>query len=740
MVPPACGRNPSFLQKYPAILTAGFISGILTVITSTAFAALIFSGPLSGYVSQGVSFILLGAVIIGIGTALTSSYAGTVVHPSEIPPAILALVASIIATAMTSSGTGDAAFINVVAIIIITSLSTGALFLALGFLKAGNLIRFIPYPVIGGFLAGTGLLLMRGAFSFMTGKPFTLMDLFSLLQSDILVKWLPGLLLAVILFSILRWRNHYIVMPAWLLISMGLFYSILLVTDTSLAVARDHGWLMGSFQKVGLAQPLSLSSWAQIDWTIILGQFNRIGTIMIISCIALLLNASGIELVVREEIDLNRELRSTGLVNVLAGLVGGIVGIHSLSLSTLGHRMGVKSRIIGLLSAAVCGLALLFGSTMLSYFPMPVMGGVLVYISLTFLYEWLYASWFKLPRIDCLLILFILVVIGVFGFLEGVAAGLIVAVVIFVVRYSRVSVIKQSFSGTNYYSSVDRPPDDRHLLAEQGESIYILKLQGFIFFGTANNLLEEIRKRARDKTRQSICYILLDFRFVNGVDSSAANSFTKMKQYAETEGFKLIFSHLIPIVTGQFIRGGFDVKEDGHFRTFVDLDRAMEWCENRILIEGQITHDGQRLSLEDQLSDFMPPGTEAGSVMKYLERQEVPEGYYLMRQGDPPQSLYFLESGQVTAQLEGKGKGKAVRLRTMGPGTVVGELGLYLRLLSTASVITDRPSVFYRLSEEALQKLEEDEPLVALAFHRFIVNCLGGRLVHANEALRALMD
>jgi sulfate permease, SulP family len=211
-----------------------------------------------------------------------------------------------------------------------------------------------------------------------------------------------------------------------------------------------------------------------------------------------------------------------------------------------------------------------------------------------------------------------------------------------------------------------------------------------------------------------------------------------MKHYAEAQGFTLIFAHLAAVVMDQFKRRGFDMKEDGHFRTFADLDRGVEWCENRILMDEHVFLDGQRPGLEDQLRDFLPPGTEVESIMKYLERREVPEGYVLIRHGDPPHSLYFLESGQVTAQLDGKGE--TVRLRTMGPGTVVGELGLYLKLPSTATVVTDRPSLFYRLTAESLEKLEKNEPEIASAFHKYIIHCLGERLMHTNQSLRALMD
>jgi len=118
------------------------------------------------------------------------------------------------------------------------------------------------------------------------------------------------------------------------------------------------------------------------------------------------------------------------------------------------------------------------------------MGGVLLFLGLSFLYDWLYKSWSQLPWIDCVLIVLSRGDRYLFGFLEGVGVGLFVALVIFVVRYSRVSVVRHTLSGVNCHSSVDRSPGERHLLAQKGESLYILELHGFIFFGTANNLFE----------------------------------------------------------------------------------------------------------------------------------------------------------------------------------------------------------------------------------------------------------
>ncbi|OPY00449.1 MAG: putative sulfate transporter [Syntrophorhabdus sp. PtaB.Bin047] len=736
----AAGTAPRLAGRYLTVLTAGLISGVLTIAMGCAFSALIFSGPLSGYIATGVKLILFGAFLLGAITAFTSSYAGTVARPHEIPAAVIALMAAAIAAGVPGRVCVEGAFVTVAAAIAVTGCATGIFFLLLGYFKAGNLIRFVPYPVIGGFLAGTGLLLVKGAFGVMTGKALTVANMAYLADPAVFVKWLPGLVFAGVLFLALRWRNHYLIMPVWLALSFVFFYIALPVTGMSLGDARSQGWLIASLEGGGPGAALSLSSLAGIDWGLVASQTGRILTVLILSSLSLLLNASGLELVVREEIDLNRELRATGLSNLVAGLSGSTVGFHSLSLSALGHSMGAKSRLVGLFSAVLCGAVLFFGSSLLSYFPRPIMGGVLLFLGLAFLHEWLYESWLKLPMLDCVLIVVILVVIGMFGFLQGVGVGMLVAIVIFVVKYSHVSVIKHRLSGADFHSNVDRAPDEEQVLSRQGEGMHILKLQGYIFFGTANDLYEEIRRRSNAETLGTLRFAVLDFRLVNGVDSSAVNSFVKMKEQARTRGYRLVFAQVPPDALTSFRRGGLGLDQSDSFRVFGDLDRAVEWCEDEILAAEGMLSDGEVRSLGEELREFFPPAMrDPGRFIDYLERREVPAGFYLIRQGDPPHSLYYLESGRATVDFENE-SGQRVRLRTLRPGTVIGELGLYLRGPSTASVVTETTSVFCRFTSEAMERMERQDPEMAAAFHRFIVRRLGERLIHTNRSLKALLD
>ena len=253
------------------IATAGLISGVLTIAMACAFSALIFAGPLSGYVSTGISLILFGAFVLGTVTALTSSYAGTVARPHEIPAAIVAIIAASIAGRMAAGASDAAVFATVVAAIFVASCATGIFFLVLGYLNLGNLIRFVPYPVIGGFLAGTGLLLVKGAFGVMTDRALTMENMTYLASSGLLAKWLPGLAFALILFFILRWRDHYLVMPVWLTVSCkiafppGLTVSVCNICSVSWGapmrwcVLPGAGWSWGKRIRGGFSRFCSMA-------------------------------------------------------------------------------------------------------------------------------------------------------------------------------------------------------------------------------------------------------------------------------------------------------------------------------------------------------------------------------------------------------------------------------------------------------------------------------------------------
>src|SRR5215469_2377295 len=188
------------------IASAALVTAAFTVIACSSFAALIFTGPLDKFVGQGIWIGLFTALVVGTIVALASSCPGVIAIPQDRVAPILALMAvSMVARMGTASAQEKA--LAVMAAIAVVSLITGSFLFVLGRLKLGNLIRYIPYPVIGGFLAGSGWLLVRGSMRVMTGQPLSLSTLPFFFQPAVLVQWLPGILFAcLVFFALKRWK------------------------------------------------------------------------------------------------------------------------------------------------------------------------------------------------------------------------------------------------------------------------------------------------------------------------------------------------------------------------------------------------------------------------------------------------------------------------------------------------------------------------------------------------------
>jgi SulP family sulfate permease len=708
------------------------VSGAIVVVLSVSFAALVFTGPLERHLQAGIGLSLFGSVIVVILLAATSSFPGTIASVQDTTAAVLGIVAAGVAAAVPS----ERDFLDVVLAIALTSVLAGAFFLALGSLKLGNLVRYVPYPVIGGFLAGTGLLLLKGGAGIVSDVPLSLGTLGEFVQPDVAVRWLPGLILAVVLLVALRRSRRPLVLPAVLGLAIVIFYGILLVTGTSLTEARSEGWLLGPYPEGALWRPWAWEALGDASWGSILAQAGGMATVLLVGVISLLLNVSGVELAAGRDIDLNRELRATGAANVALGLGGGMVGFHTLALSVLSHRLGVRDRVAGFLAAAVVAVALVVGTSVVTVVPTVVVGGLVMFLGLGFLVEWVLDAFFRLPRTDYAVAMLILLAIAFFGFLVGVGLGLVLAVALFVYDYSRTDTVKHSMSGDEIRSKVDRSQRELELLASNGGRVHVFELQGVVFFGTANSLLDRIRERIRHVSLPRLRALILDFRRVSGIDSSAVLAFMKAEQLAEAEGFDLLLTGVAPRMRRQLEQGGL-TEDSGRLAYLEDLDRGLQRCEEKLLEDARMEPVLREPFWSHLASEL--GGDDTDRLRDYLEPVDVPEGHVLIRQGDRPEDVFLLEKGLLTAQL-GDDDGSEVRLRTMGPGTVVGEVGMYTGGLRTASIVAEEPSRLLRLSRESLETMEREDPALAFALHRMFARSLASRLTDTLRTIDALLD
>lgn len=409
-------------------LTIGITTGAIGVVFDLSYAVLIFSGSLSQHLSAGISIVLLSAASTRILVALTSSLPGMVADLSTVPTAILAWSVGMVVKSLPATTSPTQLWMTALATIALTSLFTGAFLLLLGGLRLGKVMRSMPNAVVSGFIASTGWLLVKGAFKLMTDHPLGLTQLPVLGQPQVLMQWVPGLLLAIYLLIISRRHSHPLMLSASLLGSIALFYIVLSLSGTSAAQASTQGWTLtiATAPHEG-SQAFDLSLLSQVQWSAIAAQWMCLVTVGVTAAISLLMNVGSLKLVTQQEINPNRELTIAGISNLAIGLCGGILSFHSLSKSMLAHKLG-SNRLTTLIDAGVFLLVPMIGASLLSYCPKPVLGGLLLYMGLSLLIEWVIAARLKLSLPDYLVVQVVLVVSATLGFLQGLTVGWLVAI------------------------------------------------------------------------------------------------------------------------------------------------------------------------------------------------------------------------------------------------------------------------------------------------------------------------
>lgn len=502
------------VQQIVPSIVAGLVSGLIVSIVSISFAGLIFAGELYQFMSSGIGFMLFGSLVAGILYLFFTSFKGSVNVLQGTAAALIGIEAAIITKDMWGVYTDEEVFLTVVATVLFTTALTGVFSYLLGMLNLGSLVRYLPYPVMGGFLAGSGWLLLLGGFQLIANRPLAFDQLGALVASDFIWRWLPGIIFAILLFFVLRRFNHFLVMPGMILGAFALFFIILFASGSSLEGASAAGWFLGPFPNPPKFEFVTLTLFQNVPWGLIFSRTLNFSSIILISIISFLLNVSGIDISMKEDIDLNQELKAGGIVNIATGLVGAQTSMPAVSLSLLGYRMGANGVWAAVISAAVPAGLLFFGGDVLPFLPRIVMGSVIVWIAMGLMVEWLIESYAKLPLIEYVILWIIVIVMATVGLLQGVGIGLILATLLFVINYARIDVVKHHLNGSTYRSTVDRPLAYQQLLGDHGDWLYILELQGYIFFGTASNLYLNVKARFEQDVKEELRYLVFDFRQV----------------------------------------------------------------------------------------------------------------------------------------------------------------------------------------------------------------------------------
>lgn len=718
-------------------LGSGLVVSLAILVPVVSYPSLIFSGPLEPFSGLGVGLGLLSALVLTLSLVFGGSIPGTVAVAQSEPAVVMGVVAVQMAAELQAAGRADQLLSTIAVTIAMSTAAVAAVFLLLGTLRLGNIVRFVPYPLIVGFIGGMGWLLIGGAVRVVTGLPLAVHSLPALADPGQVLRWLPALLAGAGLWLLQRRRPRALNVPLAGLGIVVAFWLAVLVTGTSYGDLVADEWMLAPVPPPASWLPMHQQAiTAAVSWPVILGHWPQILTLVTVSLMGVLMQASVIEIAARSDIDLNRELRVLGAGNLVCGVAGSLPGYHSLSTSLLSLRTGRPVRAVSLTVAVVIALILAFGGAAVAFLPKLLIGALLFYVGLDVFIGALLNVHLRRAWAEYAVAMLVFAVVAFVGLLEGLTVGVAAGIVLFVVKYSQVDVIRREGSAVERHSRVVRPARARQVLNELGDQVLILELQSYIFFGTSNLLVNRIRNRLADRSRPPLRFILLDMRRVTGIDSSVSLSLGKLAQYGRTFDVTLLVTGLQPQLRGTFERLAAQQEGLGRIRLFSDLDHGLEHAEDCLLSSAAAAGVQLEETFPRLLRKAGGDETEIATLLRYVRRESYAGGQALIRQGEASRDIFFVERGSVTVRLV-LPDGRGVRLRTMGAGTVVGEVAVYLHLPRSASVVADGETVVLRVSAEAIEDMRRQAPAAAALLHAFMARELADKLIAATQQLAA---
>jgi len=702
----------------------GMFDGIDSVLWCYGFAAIIFTGALSVFLPLGLPILLCGWALLSIVVALTSRAPVHMVALDEQAVVIIGSISLLMLDQFGAQAASPRGLATMLALMSFISLTVALSFFLAAKFHLAKLLELLPYPVICGFMAGIGWLLLDAGAMVALDTPIST-ELWQLLQQrENLLKLLlclgGGLFLVVFTARV----EHSWALPTASAIILIVFYGVSWISGQEVDSLRANGWIFDiQAPEGGVTEHLAGLSLGHIDTGFIVSVWPQIVTIIFLTLLAASMELSAMaSLNLKAQMNSADEFRSQGGGNLLCGLIGCPPGSTDAAASLLYEGFGASSRWMPLASSAVCLLVAFSGSWFINYTPKILIGATIFLFALQLFYDWMYANVRKFSAIDYAIVCVILLTVIGFGFMQGILLGVLLTVLVFVLRYSMIPPIQDQFSLIDHRSSVERSLADDRVLEQHGSEALVYTLRGYLFFGTANSV--------RDALRDSITHgryrlILLDLRRVTGVDISALNAFTQIRQICDAHEVRLLYACHEAENCERLVALDAVSCDDGKPMVYTNADYAIEHMEEILLQRYGRTDAGT--SVRYYLHDLLGDQDKVSRLLRVMIKIECAEGDYLFRQGDPDSGFYVLESGYMSANID-TGRGLSQRVKKFSPGSVIGELSSYtVGGTRTASVFANTPAVLYYLNPASLG----NDAIV----HELVARTLGVRMEYMNRRL-----
>ena len=451
----------------------------------------------------------------------------------------------------------------------IATMIAGVMLIAMGLLKLGSVIKFIPFPVIVGFTSGIAVTIfstqIKDLFGLQTGE----------MPGDFLSKW--GVYFQT--FTSINWWAAAVGIVSIGIIALspkiskkipGSLIAIVLMTVIVYFLREKFG--ITAIETIGdrftIDPSLPKAAAPVINFEVIETLLPTAFTIAMLGAIESLLSATVADGVIGDKHNSNTELIAQGVANVVTPIFGGIPATGAIARTMTNINNGGRTPVAGIIHAVVLLLILLFLGDLTKHIPMACLAGVLVIVSYN-MSEWrTFKALMKNPKSDVAVLIATFLLTVIFDLTIAIEIGLLLAVVLFLRRISETSGVSIFRSEIDEADYVEGSSDTEKLQLPKGVEVY--EIEGPFFFGVANKF-EETMKQIGDKPAIRI----IRMRKVPFIDSTGTHNLENLIKMSKKDKTQILLSGVNENVRNVLINVGIE-KLLGAENIYPNINEALD--------------------------------------------------------------------------------------------------------------------------------------------------------------------
>ena len=717
----------------------GLAAMLVALPSAIAFGVTIYAAIGPAYASLGAIAGILGATALGLFAPALGGTNRLITAPCA--PAAAVMAAFAIETVHQGVPAG-----SVVLLLTVLGLLTGIIQFILGRVRVGSVIKYIPYPVVSGYLSGVGLIIIGSQLPKLLGAPEHT-SWWQALSSPGLWQWQAFTVGAVTVLVMLTAPRFIKLVPAAIvgLLAGVLTYFGLALIDQSLLNTADNPLVIGRLpgEVHGLFEAVT-GRWLEIGELRVSQVASLVLpalTLAVLLSIDTLKTCVVLDAMTRSRHDSNRELVAQGVANVASACVGGMPGAGQMGATMVNLSSGGKTRMSGFFEGVLALIAFLLLGWLVAWIPVAALAGILVIVGVRMIDRKSFSLLgSRLTIFDFLVIAAVVFTAVTVSLIAASGIGIALAMLLFIREQLSSTVIRRKTFGDQVFARRRRSKEEMKLLEQQGDQTVILELQGSLFFGTKDQLFGALESELEKCT-----YFILDMRRVQGVDVSVAQVLNQIRETVSERNGYLIFTDVPKnLPNGRNIESFFQqmkiTTDSQHVKVFPRRDDAQVWVEERILgIMNQAAEDETLLELREmELMKDRKLETVAALEAR-LETRSYKAGEKIYSVGDRGDRIFFIRKGTVLMMLPSEGT-TGHHLATYGRGDFFGGLSFLDGQRRGNEAISQTDTELYMLRREAFDQLKEQHRLFAHNLIESIARVLAMRLRYDDMELAALRD